>query len=74
MLEFILIILFCGLFFKVLKLAFKVAWGATKIAASVLLVIACPMLILGAIFVGGLVLLIPIALIAIAFGLLKACI
>lgn len=72
MLDLIITIVFIWLFFKVLGLAFRAAWGVTKIAASILLAIAAPLLICGLIFAGGLVLLIPVALIAIAFGLLKA--
>ena len=62
MLEVLLVILFCWLGFKVLKLAFQVTWGLTKILASVLFVAAVPLLIVGLFF----------ALIAAAFGLLKA--
>ena len=72
MLEVLLVILFCWLGFKVLKLAFKVTWGVTKIFAAVLFVAAVPLLIVGLFFAGGLVLLLPVALIAAAFGLLKA--
>lgn len=72
MLEILTVILFCWLFFKALGLAFKAAWGTAKIAASILFGIAVPMLIAGVIFAGGVLLLIPVALIAIAFGLLKA--
>lgn len=71
MLEVLLVILFCWLGFKVLKLAFKVTWGVTKIFAAVLLVAAVPLLIVGLFFAGGLVLPLPLALIAAAFGLLK---
>ena len=74
MLELFAVVLFCWLFFKALGLAFKVAWGTAKIAASILFTIAVPMLVLGLVFAGGVLLLIPVALIAIAFGLLKACI
>lgn len=74
MLEILLTLFFCWLGFKVLKLFFKVAWGATKIAASILFAVAVPALVLCLIFAGGLLILIPLALIAIAFGLLKACI
>lgn len=74
MLEIVLTLFFCWLGFKVLKLFFKVAWGATKIAASILFAVAVPALVLCLIFAGGLLILIPLALIAVAFGLLKACI
>ena len=74
MLDLIITIVFIWLFFKVLGLAFRIAWGLTKFVASVLLVLALPMLIFCLIFTGGLLLLVPLALVAAAFGLLKACI
>ena len=72
MLEIILVIGFCWLFFKALGLAFKVAWGSAKIVASLLFAVAVPMLVGCLLFAGGLLLLIPVALIGIAFALLKA--
>lgn len=74
MLELVLLILFCWLFFKAIGLAVRMAWGAAKIVASILLAIACPLLVLGLIFAGGFALMIPVAMIAVAFGLLKACV
>ncbi len=72
MLDLFIIVCFCWLFFKAIGLAFKVAWGTTKIIASLLFAVAIPMLIFCLLFAGGLILLVPVALIAIAFGLLKA--
>lgn len=72
MLELLIVFLFCWLFFKAVKLAFKAAWGTAKIIASVLFAIAVPMLVVGLVFAGGIVLLVPVALIAVAFGLLKS--
>jgi len=72
MLDLIMTVLFCWLFFKAIGLAFKVAWGTTKIIASLLFAIAVPMLVVCLLFAGGIVLLVPVVLIAIAFGLLKA--
>lgn len=72
MLEILSIVLFCWLFFKALGLAFRVAWGTAKILASLLFAIAVPMLIAGVLFAGGILLLLPLILVAIAFGLLKA--
>ncbi len=71
--ELLILILFLWLFFKALGLAFRVAWGTAKIAASILFTIAVPMLVIGLIFASGLVLLIPLGLISLAFGILKAC-
>lgn len=72
MLELLTVVLFFWLFFKAVGLAFRVTWGVTKIVASLLFAIAVPLLVLGLIFTGGLLLLVPVALIAVAFGLLKA--
>ena len=72
MLEILTVILFCWLFFKAIGLAFRVAWGTTKIIASLLFTVAVPMLVLCLLFVGGIALLLPLALVGIAFGLLKA--
>ena len=74
MMELLLVILFCWLFFKAVGLAFRMAWGTAKIIASLLFVIAVPLLVLCLVFAGGLVLLLPLALIGIAFGLVKACV
>lgn len=73
MLEFLILIAFCWLFFKAMGLAFRVAWGGVKIVASILFALALPALVLGLIFVGGILLLVPLAMVALAFGLLKAC-
>ncbi|MGM9549201.1 MAG: hypothetical protein ACI3V5_05095 [Faecousia sp.] len=74
MLELLLVIAFGWLFIKAVGLAFKVAWGVTKIVAMLLFVLACPLLIAGLLFAGGVVLLVPVAMIGVAFGLLKKCV
>ncbi|MBQ3193035.1 MAG: hypothetical protein IJO21_04575 [Oscillospiraceae bacterium] len=73
MLDILIVIAFCWLFFKAVGLAFRVAWGTTKLIASLLFAVAVPMLVLCLVFAGGLLLLVPLTLIGIAFGLLKAC-
>lgn len=72
MLEILTVILFCWFFFKALGLAFRVAWGTTKIIASLLFALAVPLLVVCLLFAGGIALLLPLALVGIAFGLLKA--
>lgn len=72
MLDLLITVLFCWLFFKAVGLAFKAAWGTAKIIASLLFAVAIPLLVVCLLFAGGVVLLVPVALIAIAFGLLKA--
>ena len=74
MMEFVLLVLFCWLFFKAVGLAFRMAWGTAKVIASILFALAVPLLVLCLIFAGGLFLMLPLALIGIAFGLLKACV
>ena len=68
------LILFGWIFWGALRLAFKVTWGFAKIAASILFVLALPVLIVCLLFAGGMVLLLPVALIALAWGILKACV
>ena len=71
MLELLMVIVFCWLFFKALGLAFRAAWGTAKILASLLLAVAVPLLVICLVFAGGLMVLLPVALIGAAFGLLK---
>lgn len=73
MLEILLIILFGWLFFKGIGLALKLTWCAAKVAAVILVVLSLPALIGGLLLAGGLILLLPVAMIAAACGLLKAC-
>ena len=71
-LELLILIAFCGFFFRAVGLAFRMAWGIAKIVASLLFAVAIPLLIGCLVFAGGLVLLVPLLLVAIAFGILKA--
>lgn len=73
MVEILLVVLFVWLFFKALGLAFRMAWGTAKVIASVLFALALPLLGLCLLFAGGLMLLLPLAMVGIAFGVLKAC-
>ena len=72
MLDLLMIIVFCWLFFKALGLVFRLAWGVTKFLVGLLVTAAAVTLVGGVLFAGGLVLLLPIALVGIALGLLKA--
>ena len=74
MFELLVLILFGWMFIGALRLAFKVTWGFAQIAASILFVLALPVLIVCLLFAGGMVLLLPVALIALAWGILKACV
>lgn len=68
------VILFVWLLGKAIGLAVKLAWGAAKVIAGILMVLAVPLLIVCVVFAGGIALIIPIAVIGIAFGILKACV
>ena len=74
MFELFVIAIFIWLLMKTIGLAFKLTWGAAKIVASILIGLAFPVLIVCLVFVGGIALLVPIIMIAIAAGLLKACV
>ena len=73
MFELLTLAIFLWLFVKAVGLAFRLTWGIAKIAASILIGLAIPVLILCLIFAGGLLLLVPLVMIAIAAGILKAC-
>ncbi len=73
MFELLVLVLFCWIFFGSIRLMFKIAWGLAKILAVILLVLALPSLIGCLLFASGAILLVPIALVFIAWGLLKTC-
>ena len=74
MFELLTIIVFAWLLIKAIGLAFKLTWGMAKIAASILMVLALPLLIVCLLFVGGAILIVPVAMIGIAAGIMKSCI
>lgn len=73
MFELLVLALFCWIFFGSIKLMFKIAWGLAKILAVVLLVLSLPSLIGCLLYASGVILLLPVVLIAIVWGILKAC-
>ena len=74
MLDILILIVFCWLSFKLLGLFFRIAWGTAKFIASLLFVISLPLLVVCLIFTGGMALLFPLALLALALGIVKACV
>ena len=74
MFELLVIIVFVWLLIKAIGLAFKLTWGMAKIVASILMVLALPLLIVCLLFVGGAILIVPVAMIGIAAGIMKSCI
>ena len=73
MFELLTIAIFIWLMVKAIGLAFKLTWGAAKIVASILIGLAFPVLIVCFIFVGGIALLVPVAMVVAAVGIVKAC-
>ena len=73
MFELLIIVPFVWLLVKAIGLAFKLTWGVAKVIAAILIGLAFPVLIVCFIFVGGIALLVPVIMIAIAAGILKAC-
>ena len=74
MFNIIITVVFIWLMFKAIGFALKLTWGAARIVASILMVIALPVLILFLLFAGGVLLLIPLAMVGIAAGVLRSCI
>ncbi len=73
MFEILTVAIFIWLMVKSIGFMLKLTWGAAKVAAAVLMVAALPALIVCLVFIGGIALLVPIGLIAIAALILKAC-
>ena len=73
MFELLTIAIFLWLFVKVIGLTLRMTWGIAKITVSLLIGLALPVLFVSLLFVGGIALLVPIAMIAIAAGIVKAC-
>lgn len=74
MLEIIFVIAFIWLLIKAIGFALRLTWGVTKIIASILMALAMPLLVVCLIFAGGIALIVPVAMIAIAAGILKTCV
>lgn len=72
MFEFLAVVCFFMLLVKAVGLALKLTWGAARLIAGLLIGIAVPALLVCLIFVGGIALLIPLALLAAAVGIVKA--
>lgn len=72
MFELLVIVVFCWLLFKVIKLTFHITWGMAKVIALLLCIFACPLLVFGILFAGGLVLIVPVLIVVGAYTLVKA--
>lgn len=74
MFELFVVLLFFYLVVNAIGLMLRLTWGLAKIAAGILIALAFPALVVCFLFVGGIALLIPVAMIVIAVGIVKACI
>lgn len=73
MFEILTVAIFLWLLAKSIGFMVKLTWGVAKVAATILMVVALPAMIVCLVFASGIALLVPIVLIAIAAGILKAC-
>ena len=74
MFELLTLILFVWLFVKAIGLTLRMTWGIAKITVSLLIGLALPVLFVSLLFIGGIALLVSFAMIAIAAGIVKACV
>lgn len=74
LLDLLLTAFFIWLLIKAFGLTLRVAWGLTKVIAVLLFVMAVPALIACLMFAGGLLLLVPVAMVGLALGILKSCV
>lgn len=74
MFDLLVLVLFGWLFVGCIRMAFRITWGLAKILAVILFVLALPALIAAMLLASGIVLLLPIVLVGVAFIILKSCI
>lgn len=72
MFELLVLVLFVWLFVKAIGLTFKVTWGLAKVIAVILFALSVPTLFICLLAASGVILLIPVVLVAVAVGILKA--
>lgn len=71
MLEALVLTIFVVLAVKAAGLALRLTWGAAKLIAALLFAVALPVMVVGLLFAGGVVLLVPLGLAAAALGVLR---
>ena len=71
MFELLVLVLFVWLSVKAVGLTLKLNWGAAKIFAAILSVVAFPLMLICLLFAGGVILLLPLLLIAAVCGIAK---
>lgn len=73
MFEFLIICLFLWISFHLMLFSVKVAWGLAKVISAILFLLAVPAMMVCLVFAGGVFLMLPLAMIGAAYGLLKCC-
>lgn len=74
MFELLVLIAFVWLFVKAVGLTARVTWGIARTVAVALFGLAVPVLVVSLLVAGGVLLLIPLALVAAAWGILRYCV
>ena len=74
MFEVLTIVVFVWILIKAFGLMLRLTWGIAKILAAILMVLALPVLLVCLLFAGGIALLIPVAMVGLAAGIVKACV
>lgn len=72
MFTFLMLLGFFWLFFKGVGLMLRLTWSFAKVVGGLLMFLALPVLGLCALFAGGILLLVPLALAGVALWILKA--
>lgn len=74
MLELLAVLVFIWLLVKSIGLVLRLTWGVAKLIASILMVLALPLLVVCLVFASGLTLIVPIGMIVLAAGVAKTCV
>lgn len=74
MFELLTCVVFAWILIKSIGLMLRLTWGIAKIIATILMVLALPALLVCLLFAGSIALLIPVAMVGLAAGIVKACI
>ena len=74
MFEMVATVVFLLLLVGVVRMAFKISWGLAKIAILAALAVVLPALVGCFVVFSGMFLLLPLGLMLMAFGMVKACI
>jgi hypothetical protein len=74
MFETVVTLLFLALLMGIVWLAFRISWSLVKVGILVTLALVLPALVKSFLVASGIFLLMPLGLLLVAFGLVKACV